>query len=62
VLARGEIHRGAVDGEVDVADDWTLLDLHRSTAGRTSHIGQDLFDHKLDVGDTAFVVEDADVL
>jgi len=62
MLLPGEAHRGAVDGQVYVADDRALFHLGAMTAARTAHVRDDLLDHELDVTTAAFVREDADVL
>jgi hypothetical protein len=58
MLLPGQRHRDAVDGEVDVVHHRALFDLGRSLAARTAHVSGHLLDHQLDVGPTAFVMED----
>ncbi len=59
VLLPPEAHGGAIDGQVDVGHDRTLLDLGQPRTARAAHrIPDQLFDGQLDVGPTAFVVQD----
>jgi len=62
VLLPAQAHRGAKDGQIDVADDRAFFHLSRSAAARAPELVQPLLDHELDLGAGSAVVEDSDVL
>jgi len=61
VLAPGQAHRGAIDGQIDISHHRALFDLGPHAAARTSRLLDDLLDHELDVAASARVVQDPDV-
>lgn len=61
VLLPPELHRHAVDGELDVVDDRTILHLGSFSARLTDDTPDHLLDYQFDLRAASFVVEHPDV-